>query len=80
MADFHTYRKVINFKVKETMDKKRAKLLEMRSFARGIIGGGWELLNEEGKLERSTDLAGNYVLLYFGISFKILICVFSQKS
>ena len=48
------------------MEKKRAKLLEMRSFARGIIGGGWELLNEEGKLERSTDLAGNYVLLYFG--------------
>lgn len=47
-------------------DAKRRRVREMRSYSQGVIGGGWELLNEEGKLERSKILAGNYVLMYFG--------------
>lgn len=32
------------------------------------IGGEWELLNVDGKLEGSKDLLGNWVLMYFGFT------------
>ncbi|KAH7718042.1 CRE-SCO-1 protein [Aphelenchoides avenae] len=32
------------------------------------IGGEWELLNTDGKLEGSKDLRGNWLLLYFGFT------------
>ncbi|KAI6174683.1 hypothetical protein M3Y97_01017800 [Aphelenchoides bicaudatus] len=32
------------------------------------IGGEWELVNSEGKLEGSKDLLGNWVLMYFGFT------------
>lgn len=32
------------------------------------IGGEWELVNVDGKLEGSKDLLGNWVLMYFGFT------------
>ncbi|WKX97789.1 hypothetical protein Q1695_013456 [Nippostrongylus brasiliensis] len=38
------------------------------------IGGDWELLNTEGKLEGSEQLKGNWLLLYFGFTHCPDIC------
>jgi cytochrome oxidase Cu insertion factor (SCO1/SenC/PrrC family) len=32
------------------------------------IGGDWELMNVDGKLEGSKELIGNWVLMYFGFT------------
>lgn len=32
------------------------------------IGGEWELLNTDGKLEGSKELLGKWVLMYFGFT------------
>lgn len=44
------------------------------SVGRPLIGGEWELVNTEGKLEGSADLKGNWLLMYFGFTHCPDIC------
>jgi len=57
---------LFSFKQRSEAEHRRERRRAVRSFGQGQIGGAWELLNEEGKIQKSTDLLGNYVLLYFG--------------
>uniref|UniRef100_A0A0K0DXU0 Thioredoxin domain-containing protein n=1 Tax=Strongyloides stercoralis TaxID=6248 RepID=A0A0K0DXU0_STRER len=51
-------------------EEKRRKVMA----GKARIGGEWELINTEGKLEGSKDLLGNWVLTYFGFTHCPDIC------
>jgi len=57
-------------------DKSRKEQEKQKKIALGKarIGGDWQLLNMEGKLEGSEDLKGNWLLMYFGFTHCPDIC------
>uniref|UniRef100_A0A0N4ZFW5 Thioredoxin domain-containing protein n=1 Tax=Parastrongyloides trichosuri TaxID=131310 RepID=A0A0N4ZFW5_PARTI len=57
---------------KQKLDEQEKQKKLMAGKAR--IGGEWELLNTEGKLEGSKDLLGKWVLMYFGFTHCPDIC------
>jgi len=57
---------VLLFMRKQKLDEQAKQRKMMAGKAR--IGGEWELVNVDGKLEGSKDLLGNWVLMYFGFT------------
>ena len=57
-------------------NKRLEEAEKMRKMTAGKarIGGEWELLNTDGKLEGSKDLRGSWLLLYFGFTHCPDIC------
>uniref|UniRef100_A0A914S0F9 Uncharacterized protein n=1 Tax=Parascaris equorum TaxID=6256 RepID=A0A914S0F9_PAREQ len=51
-------------------NEKRRKLMA----GKARIGGPWELLNTDGKLEGSEQLKGNWLLIYFGFTHCPDVC------
>ncbi|KAI1708581.1 SCO1/SenC domain-containing protein [Ditylenchus destructor] len=58
----------VGYVIYDRSSKTSSVVSKSATVGKSLIGGEWELLNTEGKLQSSKDFLGKWVLMYFGFT------------